>query len=97
MPDENRSDDRRLSEYNEPRLQRAVLDLLLDVAPEQISFYRLTEYEQLRESDRNALMSAVTSLHIACLVHVDGKGLLAASPMAKHVHWLMTEVEPLDG
>lgn len=97
MPDENRSEALPFSSENEPQLQRAVLDLLLEVAPEQISFYRLTEYDQLRESDRNAVLSAVKSLHIACLVNVDEKGLVVASSMAQHVHWLMTEVEPLDG
>ena len=97
MPDENRSDALPFSSENEPQLQRAVLDLLLEVAPEQVSFYRLTEYEQLQDHDHVALLSAVKSLHIAALVHVDAKGLLLASPMAQHVHWLLTEVEPLHG
>jgi hypothetical protein len=97
MPDENRSDALPFSSENEPPLQRAVLDLLLEIAPKQVSFYRLSEYEQFRDCDSKALLSAVKSLHIAGLVHVDAKGLLVASSMAKHVHWLLTEVEPLDG
>lgn len=97
MPDENRSDELPFSSENEPPLQRAVLDLLLDLYPEQVSFYRLVDHEQFRECDRRALLSAIKSLHIACLVNVDRKGLLVASSMAQHIHWLMTEVEPFNG
>lgn len=97
MPKANRSDVLPFSERNEPQLQRAVLELLLGILPERISFYRLVENEQLRKCDRMALLSAVKSLHIDLLVVVDGRGDLIASSTAEHFHWLMTEVEPLDG
>jgi hypothetical protein len=96
MPDENRSDALPFSSENEPRLQRAVLELLLDLWPERVSFYRLAEYEQFRKCDRRALLSAVKSLHIACLVLISEKGEMGASSMSQHVHWLMTEVEAPD-
>ena len=97
MPDENRSDALPFSERNEPQLQRAVLELLLGMLPERISFYRLVEYEHLRKCDRMALLSAARSLHIGLLVVVDGRGDLIACATAEHFHWLMTEVEPLNG
>ncbi|HYQ79417.1 MAG TPA: hypothetical protein VEP91_09965 [Solirubrobacterales bacterium] len=97
MPDENRSDDHPLSEHNEPQLQRAVLELLLEVYPRRIRFVEIMLYKPFRERDYRAVIAAIKSLVIACLVSGDETGLLVAGPIARHYHWLMTEVEPLDG
>jgi hypothetical protein len=96
MPDENRSDERWLSERNEPQLQRAVLEVLLDLEPKQISIYQLADCEPLQGSDLQAVISAAVSLHLAALVNIDEAGRVEAGPMARHFHWLMTEVEPLN-
>ena len=84
MPDENRSDERSLSERNEPQLQRAVLEVLLEVYPERLRFDQLMLREQFRDRDYRALVSAIKSLIIACLIHGDEIGTLAASPIAQH-------------
>jgi hypothetical protein len=96
MPDEDRSDYLPYASDNEPSLQRAILDLLLDVWPKRIKYFQLAEYEQFREVERRALMSAVKSLHIGCLVVIGDGGEMVASSMSQHLHWLMTEVEPFD-
>jgi len=96
MPDENRNDPPPYGFENEPQLQRAVLEHLLDICPERVSFHNLIRENQFRGFDRRALIGAVKSLHIDLLVMVDGMGDLVASSTAEHFHWLMTKVEPLD-
>jgi hypothetical protein len=96
MPDQDRSVPPPFGCENEPQLQRAVLERLIAICPERISFPSLIQEEIFRGRDRMALLGAVKSLHIDLLVIVDGRGDLVASSTAEHCHWLLTKVEPLN-
>lgn len=90
MPDENRSDRLPFDSRKEPPLQRAVLLFLVEQHPAKHSFKSLTESGF--GEDHWALRRALKSLHIACLVDIDEEEQIAASFMAAHFHWLLTEV-----
>ncbi|HEX7279381.1 MAG TPA: hypothetical protein VF255_07135 [Solirubrobacterales bacterium] len=94
MPDRNRSEDLPFSGKNEPPLQRALLEFLLAEWPEYYSFRSLIEKGGFGDHDRRALLAAIKSLHIGCLIVFNQEGAMTASSMSHHIHWLMTEVEP---
>jgi hypothetical protein len=71
-----------------------VLLFLLGEGAEWHSFDSMVEKGGLGEHDKWALLRAIKSLHIEGLILVSRKEELAASAAARHVHWLMTEVEP---
>jgi hypothetical protein len=97
MPDENRSERLPFCSRNEPPLQRAVLLFLLSEKDEWHTFDSMVEKGGFTDHDKWALLRAIKSLHIEGLILVSRKEEMAASAASRHVHWLMTEVEPLDG
>jgi hypothetical protein len=94
MPDRNRRERLPFSSRNDPPLQRALLELLLDAWPEPTSLETLAESERFRKYDRWSMLRSIKSLHIACLIDIDKEGAMVPSPMSQYVHWLLTEVEP---
>jgi hypothetical protein len=97
MPDENRSEQLPFDSRNEPPLQRAVLLFLLAEQDTWHTFDSLVEKGGFGEHDERALRSAVKSLRSQGLILLSRKEEMAASAGPRHFHWLMTEVEPLDG
>lgn len=97
MPDENRSDRLPFCSRNEPPLQRAVLLFLLGEQDTWHSFDSMVEKGGFEDHGKWALLRAIKSLHIEGMILVSCKEEMAASAGARHFHWLMTEVEPLDG
>jgi hypothetical protein len=97
MPDENRSEHLPFDTQNEPPLQRALLLFLLGEGLEWHSFDSLVERGGFGEHDKWALLRAIKSLSMIGLIVVSEEETMAATAMAHHFQWLMTEVEPLDG
>jgi hypothetical protein len=97
MPDENRSKRLPFSTRNEPPLQRVLLLFLLGEGTEWHTFDSLVEKGGFGEHSKWALMRAIKSLHMSNLIVVSEWETMAASAIAHHFRWLMTEVEPLDG
>ena len=97
MPDENRSDALPFSSENEPQLQRAVLLFLLGEQDTWHTFDSMVEKGGFGDHGKWALLKAIKSLHIEGMILVSRHEEMAASAAARHFHWLMTEVEPLDG
>ncbi len=97
MPDENRSEQLPFSSRNEPPLQRKLLEFLLDHKGEWHTFDSLVETGEFGQDDKWAVLRAIKSLCIEDLVLVNQLEEMRAAPTALHFHWLMTEVERLDG
>ena len=97
MPDENRSERLRFDSREEPLLQRALLVYLLDHEAEWHTPDSLIASGELGDYDRPAIQRASGALRMEGLILVSRKEEMAPSSAARHFHWLMTEVEPLDG
>jgi hypothetical protein len=97
MPDENRSEQLPFDSRNEPPLQRAVLLFFLGDQETWHTFESMVEKGGFEGHDKWALLRAIKSLHIEGMILVSRHEEMAASAGARHFHWLMTEVEPLDG
>jgi hypothetical protein len=97
MPDENRSDETPFTTRNSPPLQRAVLLFLLSEQDTWHTFHAMVAKGRFEKENHWELMGAIKSLHVEGLVLVSRKEEMAPSTAARHCHWLMTEVEPVDG
>ncbi len=93
MPDENRSECLPFSNYNEPPLQRVLLEFLVGEWPKSFEFETLLEDKRFGR-EKWPLLRAVKSLHISELVFFQKDGKLIATEPARHSHWLWTEVKP---
>lgn len=95
MPNENRSECLPFSNYNEPPLQRALLEFLVAEWPKSYEFKTLLADERFGQ-EKWPLLRAVKSLHIGNLVFLQDSGNLIATEPARHSRWLWTEVEPVN-
>jgi hypothetical protein len=93
MPDENRSERLPFSNYNEPPLQRALLEFLIAEWPKSFEFDDLVADKRFGQ-ERWPLLRAIKSLHIGKLIFLQEDGKLIATEPARHSHWLWTEVDP---
>jgi hypothetical protein len=93
MPDENRSEQLPFSNYNEPPLQRALLEFLITEWPKSFAFDALLADERFGRDGKWPLLRAIKSLHIGKLIFFQKTGKLIATEPARHSHWLWTEVK----
>jgi hypothetical protein len=92
MPDQDRSECLPFSNYNEPPLQRALLEFLVAEWPKSFEFDALLADKRFG-GEKWPLMRAIKSLHIGGLLLVQESGKLIATEPARHSHWLWTKVE----
>jgi hypothetical protein len=93
MPDENRSECLSFSNYNEPPLQRALLEFLIAEWPKSFRFKALLADPRFGADGKWPLLRAVKSLHIGRLIYFQKDGKLIATEPARHGHWLWTDGE----
>ena len=96
MPDGNRNEcqDLPFCNFNEPPLQRALLEFLVAQYPKPSAFAHLLADERFGRGGKWPLLRAIKSLDIGNLIVIGERGKrIAATEAAWHSHWLLTEVK----